>query len=121
MQRVQTPDGMTDTQFIDSIIKASNSYGNNLNYDIRPDITGNYNSNSYVSGVLIGAGAVPPMLDTGGKFQAPGFDKPIPLGGSGASGGSSSSSGAPGIQNLQSFSNPPQIPAIPEGRVSQPK
>lgn len=69
---------MTDTQFINRLIKASNSYQNDLNYHLRPDWTSGY-SNSYVSGVLQAAGAAPPSLNTQGQFQAPDYDKPIPL------------------------------------------
>lgn len=78
-QVVPTPKGMTDTQFISGLINAANSYGNDLNYDATPSKDGGYNSNSYVSGVLGAAGAKPPALNTGGKFQAPGYNKPIPL------------------------------------------
>jgi hypothetical protein len=45
-----------------------------------------------------------PTLNTGGQFQAPGYDKPIPLN----SGGGAGASGA-GQQNLGSFANPPSV------------
>lgn len=79
MQRIETPQGMTDTQFINRIIQAANGYQNNVPYDVRPDFTGNYNSNSFVSGVLRAAGGGAPALNTGGAFQAPGYDMPIPI------------------------------------------
>lgn len=75
-----TPKGMTDTQFINRLIKSANSYQNNLNYDLYPKAgTNGYNSNSYVSGVIKAAGDTPPALNANGEFQAPGYEKPIPL------------------------------------------
>jgi RHS repeat-associated protein len=90
MQAVPTPKGMTDTEFISKLINSASSYKNDKNYDVFPSASSNaYNSNSYVSGVLKAAGATPPPLRTGGTFQAPGYDKPLPLpGGSGGASGS---------------------------------
>jgi uncharacterized protein RhaS with RHS repeats len=91
-QIVPTPPGMTDCDFIKSILKTSFRYTSNLDYSF-PNISpapfirdgamsaGSYNSNSYASGVLSGAGATPPTLNTGGQFQAPGYANPIPIGG----------------------------------------
>jgi RHS repeat-associated protein len=77
-QRVDPPCGMSDTQFINLIIQASASYKNDLPY--RPLPSGqSFNSNGYVAGVLRAAGVVPPQLNTSGAFQAPGYNKPIPL------------------------------------------
>lgn len=99
------------TQFINRLIKSAGSYQNNLNYDLNPQAgTNGYNSNSYVSGVIKAAGEVPPALNTNGEFQAPGYEKPIPLntgGASGSWGGGASGSWGSGSQNLQSFSKPP--------------
>jgi hypothetical protein len=76
---VPTPAGMTDMQFITSLLREYAAYGNNLMYDIFPDksLAGQtYNSNSFVSGLLIGAGASPPNLP---GFR-PGYGTPIPVG-----------------------------------------
>ena len=89
MQAVPTSKGMTDTQFINKLINSASSYKNDKNYDLFPSAGSNgYNSNSYVSGVLKAAGGTPPALRSGGTFQTPGYDKPLPLpgGSSGASG-----------------------------------
>ena len=87
---VPTPPGMTDCEFIRELISTAASYGNDLPYS-RPAISlvpGNtdgvmgptqYNSNSFVSGVLEGAGAVPPTINSGGGFQTPGYGNPIPI------------------------------------------
>ena len=91
-QLVPTPPGLTDYQFIKMILGASFRYTNNLDYSF-PHISplpfvndgnmsaGTYNSNSYVSGVLRRAGVIPPALNTGGRFQVPGYNNPIPIGG----------------------------------------
>jgi hypothetical protein len=80
--RVPTPCGMTDTQFINSLIFAAGSYQNNRPYSLSPSAKNNtYNSNSYVAGVLTAAGASPPNLNIDPKrFQAPGYSLPLPLG-----------------------------------------
>ena len=72
---VPTPQGMTDTQFINALINAANSYQNNLTYDPIPDPFGlYYNSNSYTSGVITNAGGTPPTL----PGLQPGYGNPIP-------------------------------------------
>jgi len=76
---VPTPAGMTDTQFILALLSEFAAYRNNLPYDFFPDksVFGQtYNSNSFVSGLLIGAGAVPPNL----PGLRPGYGTPIPIG-----------------------------------------
>jgi RHS repeat-associated protein len=77
-QRVDPPCGMSDTQFINLLIQASASYKNNLPYSPLPSGR-SFNSNGYVAGVLQATGVVPPPLNTSGAFQAPGYNKPIPL------------------------------------------
>jgi RHS repeat-associated protein len=73
---VPTPPGMTDTQFINSLINAADSYKNNLPYGLFPNPYGyGYNSNSYTAGVIIKAGGTPPTL----LGSQPGYGKPIPL------------------------------------------
>jgi RHS repeat-associated protein len=127
MQRVETPAGMTDTQFIERIIRAANAYRNDAPYDMRPDFTGNYNSNSYVSGVLNAARAGTPALNNGGTFQAPGYDMPIPMNSGGATGSWDSGAVDPGTsggtgsaQTLQNFTAPP-APVITGGNAPPPK
>jgi hypothetical protein len=75
---VPTPAGMTDTQFIQSLISANHSYQNNLPYDPVPESLdpGFYNSNSYTSGIILNAGGTPPTL----PGWIPGYHVPIPLG-----------------------------------------
>jgi RHS repeat-associated protein len=71
---VPTPAGMTDTQFIQALISAAGSYQNNLPYALFP-VGAAYNSNSYVSGVILAAGGTPPTL----PGVQPGYGHPIPL------------------------------------------
>jgi len=85
-QKVFPPVGMSDCDFIRNLISAAASYPGNLPYSF-PSIPsgamapGQYNSNSFVSGVLGAVGANPPAIDTGtgGQFQVPGYQNPIPL------------------------------------------
>jgi hypothetical protein len=70
---VPTPPGMTDTQFIQALINASNSYNNSLPYAPFPQ-GGAYNSDSYASGIIDRAGGAPPNL----PGLHPGYDHPIP-------------------------------------------
>lgn len=78
---VQPPPGMTDSQFINSLINAANSYGNDQPYwvvpemDSAPWIQPVYNSNGYTSGVIGATGATPPNL----PVRAPGYGVPLPL------------------------------------------
>jgi RHS repeat-associated protein len=78
-QILKTPKGMTDTQFINNLYNAAASYKNNVNYDVFPELNSGYNSNSYVSGVIGAAGGTPPVLQTYGLFQVPGYYSPIPF------------------------------------------
>jgi hypothetical protein len=71
---VPTPAGMTDSQFIRALISEAGSYLNNLPYGLVP-FGYSYNSNSYVSGVIIAAGGTPPELPK----EQPGYGHPIPL------------------------------------------
>lgn len=74
--QVPTPNGMTDTQFILQLLREFAAYGNNLSYDPFPlSWTNTYNSNGFVSGLLVGAGATPPNLP---GFR-PGYGNPIPV------------------------------------------
>lgn len=80
LQVVETPKGMTDTQFISNLSNAAASYTNNLNYDLFPELNSGYNSNSYVSGVIKAAGGTLPVLQTNGLLlQTPGYYLPIPF------------------------------------------
>jgi uncharacterized protein RhaS with RHS repeats len=73
---VPTPPGMTDTQFIEALIAASQSYQNSLPYRLFPTHDSDaYNSNGYVAGVIEAAGGTPPVM----PGVAPGYRHPIPL------------------------------------------
>jgi len=73
---VPTPPGMTDTQFINSLLNAADSYQNNQPYNPFPDPFGiYYNSNSYTSGVITAAGGTPPVL----PGIQPGYSNPVPI------------------------------------------
>ncbi len=83
-QDISAPEGMSDTDFVNRLIGAAGSYKDDLKYEIIPGKEGGgYNSNSYVSGVLKGAGATPPSLGIprnnrgSPAFQTPGYEKPI--------------------------------------------
>jgi RHS repeat-associated protein len=91
-QTVPTPDGMSDCKFIMQIIAAARSYDNGATYSLPPISSlwpglwngrlapGTYNSNSWVSGVLQGAGATPPALGLPPNVVVtPGYENPIPL------------------------------------------
>jgi RHS repeat-associated protein len=87
---VKPPDGMSDCDFIRALISAAASYENSLPYSF-PNISlvpgaidgfmepGQYNSNSFVSGVLGAVGATPPSIFTSPLYQFPGYQNPIPL------------------------------------------
>jgi RHS repeat-associated protein len=76
LTRIEKPPGMTDTQFIQSLISAANSYQNNAPYNMFPSASGgDYNSNSFVAGVIGATGAIAPAL----SGAMPGYDKPLPL------------------------------------------
>jgi len=77
---IKRPGGMTDTDFINSLISASERYNNDLLYAPFPELTLGkfYNSGGYVSGVIKAAGGTPPKLP---KIN-PGYRKPIPINGS---------------------------------------
>lgn len=108
LQRIPTPKGMTDTQFISGLINSAGQYRNTAPYNLRPEYTvpnvgqlfqdTGYNSNSFSSGIIGAAGGTAPTID----YTAPGYFKPLPLSngasgswGSGASGswGSSAAGG----------------------------
>ena len=90
-QVIPTPSSMTDCEFIRSLIDSASSYLNNLAYSF-PNVSlipgasdgsmgpGQYNSNSFASGVLQNAGVTPPAVNSGGNFQVPGYNNPIPIG-----------------------------------------
>lgn len=87
-QIISTPSGMTDAQFINNLVKASSCF-HGVPYST-PDqsgymASGKYNSNSYVSGLIVAAGGTPPPLNTNGQWQAPGYSNSIPSSSSGKS------------------------------------
>ena len=89
-QIIPRPEGMSDCEFLKKLKEASKEYCNCLPYS-KPSISpipgsidgkmdpGKYNSNSYVSGIIQRAGGVPPSLETGGQWQAPGYANPLPI------------------------------------------
>ena len=89
--QVNPPAGMSDCDFIRSLISAAASYQDDLPYSfpyisiLGPGVKdgtlapGLYNSNSFVSGVLQAVGATPPTINGGWNFQLPGYQNPIPL------------------------------------------
>ncbi len=88
-QVVNPPPGVSDTEFIQRLISAASSYGNNQRYSfplIIPGIggrdgqlgAGEYNSNSFVSGTFRGAGFPIPTI-SGQTFQTPGYANPVPI------------------------------------------
>ena len=82
---IAPPMNRSDTRFIKDLLHGESLYQNNLPYCGIPTATNDcYNSNSYARGILRYAG-VPNPPDIG--QYAPGWDKPIPLGSSGAGGG----------------------------------
>jgi RHS repeat-associated protein len=73
---VPTPAGMSDTDFINSLIAAAGRYGNDQMYDPFPDPFGlTYNSNGFVSGVINAAGGTPPGL----PGLTPGYNESVPI------------------------------------------
>jgi len=88
---VATPPGMSDCDFIRALISAAATYDDSLPYSfpwisfLGPGIhdgrmsPGNYNSNSFVSGVILAAGGTAPDLGGGSIYQLPGYTNPIPL------------------------------------------
>jgi hypothetical protein len=72
---VKTPDGMSDTDFINALLAAANKYKDNLPYSPNPSEYSGYNSNGYVSGIISAAGGIAPNL----PGSQPGYNKPIPL------------------------------------------
>jgi hypothetical protein len=74
--RVPAPNGLSDTQFILQLLREFAGYGSNLDYDPFPlSLNHTYNSNGFVSGLLLGAGATPPNL----PGIRPGYGNPIPV------------------------------------------
>jgi len=90
-QEVKPPSGMDDCCFIRNLFKVASRYKGNLKYSlpyfypaVPREVSGvmdinEYNSNSYVSGVLQAAGVRPPVLNGTGKIQTPGYQNPIPI------------------------------------------
>ncbi len=83
LQRVPTPPGQSDADFIMNLSMAAQRHGPGTSYSFPNLITGDigdgYNSNSYVSGLIIAAGGTPPILRTGGNWVAPGYNHPLPF------------------------------------------
>ena len=63
-----------DTKFINTLLSNDRNYGDNLDYDLTPELQDGYNSNSFSSGLLNSVGATVPKL----KGDFPGIKKPVP-------------------------------------------
>ena len=76
---IPTPEGMTDTEFIDRILNAQNQYDNNnpLPYAAMP-AGENYNSNSFIAGLLNSLGLNGTALVQGLPGSQPGAGNPVP-------------------------------------------
>jgi RHS repeat-associated protein len=81
-QIVPTPPGMTDCEFIQALIDAAVHYID-VPYSFPSDLEGTmapgtYNSNSFTSGLIKGAGGTPPniVIPAG---QLPGYQNPVPI------------------------------------------
>ncbi|EMI15249.1 hypothetical protein, containing PKD domain protein [Rhodopirellula maiorica SM1] len=69
----------TGDAFFHALARLSEGYANNLNYDFFPELTGGFNSNSYISGLLNAAGVAienPATIFADGDY--PGYATPIP-------------------------------------------
>jgi RHS repeat-associated protein len=85
IQIVPAPPGVSDTEFINSLINAACQYKGDLVYSV-PTATGymppgSYNSNSFVSGAILAAGGTVPKLNSigpWGRFLTPGYSNPFP-------------------------------------------
>ena len=80
-QEVPTPGGQDDCSFIENLKRAAKAY-KPVPYSFPSPRTGDlsrweYNSNSWVSGIMAAAGAPAPGLGSGGKFKAPGYESPV--------------------------------------------
>lgn len=74
-QLIATPQGMTDTQFINAIQGGYNAYGDDAQYD--PFALSGYNSNSLASGWVVGAGGTLPFKGNAPGID-PGYGRPLP-------------------------------------------
>ena len=76
---IPTPEGMTDTEFINQILNAQNQYDNNnpLPYAAIP-AGENYNSNSFIAGLLNSLGLNGTALVQGLPGSQPGAGNPVP-------------------------------------------
>lgn len=115
LQRIPTPNGMTDTQHINALINAAGNYNNSAQYVLTPVEFGGHNSNSFTSGVISNAGGTPPLIN----YAAPGYSKPLPINsgatgtwGSGALGSWGSSSAAGGFLLYPNKANTNQLQSV---------
>jgi hypothetical protein len=76
VQILSLPHGMSEDEMITRLFQLDKNYGDDLKYDLFPDSgDAEYNSNSYVRGLLNAAGF--PGLKTPPVY-APGTEKPVP-------------------------------------------
>jgi hypothetical protein len=68
--------GQTEAEVISRLAAQDAAYGDNRSYTMEPvSGTGQYNSNSYTSGMLRAAGVVIPVIPK----PVPGFENPLPM------------------------------------------
>jgi hypothetical protein len=83
VMEIPPPLGQDDCSFIENLKRAAQAY-RPVKYTF-PDLpSGNmkrqqYNSNSWVAGMLSATGSTLPAISNGGKWQAPGFSNPVPV------------------------------------------
>jgi hypothetical protein len=53
---VNTPKGVSASQYVKQLVTADSHYGDNLDYDLFPGMMDSYNSNSYVRGLIQATG-----------------------------------------------------------------
>lgn len=82
----QIPRGYrSEFHFFNNVASSSNSYRDSLDYDLFPQANeenrsillpdDGYNSNGFVSGLLISVGVTPPIIP---NVSLPGYDRPVP-------------------------------------------
>jgi hypothetical protein len=76
---LDTPSGMTDTQFIQALLDAQNNYTNDtLSYSAFYPSGDNYNSNSFASGMLTAVGLNGGFIIDNMPGAQPGAGNPVP-------------------------------------------
>ena len=88
-QKLPPPRGTSECEFATRLLNAAKRF-TGLDYSFPTIIpipfvgdgamsSTEYNSNSFVAGVIKAAGGIPPKINSDGKFQVPGYHNPIPV------------------------------------------